>query len=126
VVEFPCSFPEGTVTADDLTVYEQLDKVKFMQEKWSDNSVSVTAYYEKEELPELRKFIEDNFDENFKTLSFLLKSGASGFKQMPYEEISKEQYDYLSSLVKPITTVDFKEEDMEEMGACGIGGCPIK
>jgi len=126
VVEFPCSFPEGTVTADDLTVYEQLDKVKFMQEKWSDNSVSVTAYYEKGELPELRKYIEENFDENFKTLSFLLKSGASGFKQMPYEEISKEQYDYLRSLVKPITSVDFKEEDMEEMVSCSIGGCPTK
>lgn len=126
VVEFPCKYPEGTVSANDMTVYEQLDMVKYMQKNWSDNSVSVTAYYEKEDLPKLRKYIEDNFGENFKTLSFLLKMGASGFKQLPYEDISQEQYDYLIAKVKPITTTDINEEDLEELGACGLGGCPIK
>ena len=100
--------------------------VKFMQKNWSDNSVSVTAYYTKEELPELKKYIEDNFADSFKTLSFLLKMNNSGFKQLPYEAISKAQYEYLSSLVKPITDYDIDEDDLEELGACGIGGCPIK
>lgn len=126
VVEFPCKYPDGTISAEDMTVFEQLDTVKFMQENWSDNSVSVTAYYTKEDLPELKKYIEENFQENFKTLSFLLKQGASGFKQLPFEEISKEQYEYLSSLTKPITSIEINEEDIEELGACGLGGCPIK
>jgi len=126
VVEFPCSYPEGTVTAEDMTVFDQLKVVKFMQSNWSDNSVSVTAYYNKDELPEIKKYLEENFKDNFKSLSFLLKSGASGFKQLPYEDISKEQYDYLSKLVKPIRTVEINEEDLEELGACGLGGCPIK
>lgn len=126
VVEFPCKYPDGTISAEDMSVFEQLDTVKFMQKNWSDNSVSVTAYYEKSDLPELKKYIEDNFGSEFKTLSFLLKQGASGFKQLPFEEISKEQYEYLSSLTKPITNIEINEEDIEELGACGLGGCPIK
>lgn len=126
VVEFPCKYPDGTVTAEDMTVYEQLDMVKFMQKNWSDNSVSVTAYYEKEDLPKLREYIEENFNDNFKTLSFLLKQGASGFKQLPFEDITEEQYEYLSSLVKPITVAEVNEEDLDDLGACGLGGCPIK
>lgn len=126
VVEFPCKYPDGIISASDMTVYEQLDTVKFMQKNWSDNSVSVTAYYEKEDLPELRKYIEDNFDNNFKTLSFLLKMSASGFKQLPLEDITEEQYKYLKARVKPITSVIINEDDLEELGACAGGACPIK
>lgn len=125
-VEFPCKYPEGTVSAEDMTVFEQLEKVKFMQKNWSDNSVSVTAYYEKEDLPKIKEYLNKNFKDNFKTLSFLLKMEQSGFKQMPFESISKEQYEYLSSKVKPITDVVINEDDLEELGACGLGGCPIK
>lgn len=126
VVEFPCKYPDGTVSAEDMTVFEQLDVVKFMQRDWSDNSVSVTAYYSKEELPELRKYVEENFNDNFKTLSFLLKMGASGFKQMPFEAITEPQYEYLKARTKPITSVVINEEDLEELGACAGGACPIK
>lgn len=125
VAEFPCKYPDGVVSADDMTVFEQLDMVKFMQQNWSDNSVSVTAYYKKEELPELRKYLEENFNDNFKTLSFLLYSG-HGFAQAPFEPISKEQYEFLSQGVRPILKAEINEEDVEEMGSCGIGGCPIK
>lgn len=126
VVEFPCKYPDGTKSAEDMTFKEQLEDVRFLQENWSDNSVSVTVYYDKEDLPELKKYIEENFNENFKTLSFLLKMNNSGFKQLPFESISKEQYEYLSSLVKPILSAEINEEDVEELGACGVGGCPIK
>lgn len=125
VAEFPCKYNEGVRSAEDMTVFQQLDAVRFMQENWSDNSVSVTAYYKKKELPELRKYLEDNFKDNFKTLSFLLYSG-HGFAQAPFEPISKEQYEFLSAKVKPIVSIEINEEDMEELGACGIGGCPIK
>jgi len=126
IVEFPCKYPDGVVSFEDMTVFEQLDTVKFMQKNWSDNSVSVTAYYSKEDLPALKEYVEENFSENFKTLSFLLKGSASGFKQIPEESITKEQYKYLMERVVPITSVEINEDDIEDLGACGIGGCPIK
>lgn len=127
IVEFPCKYPEGTPSAEDISVFDQLETVKFMQKNWSDNSVSVTAYYNKEDLPKLKEYLDENFKDNFKTLSFLLNLGASGFKQMPFESISKEQYEFLSSKVKPITKVEVLEEDVFDLGdSCGIGGCPIK
>ena len=125
VVEFPCKYPDGVVGADDIDIIDQLEKVKFMQKNWSDNSVSVTAYYTKEDLPRIKEYLEENFKDNFKTLSFLLYTG-HGFVQAPYEPISKEQYEYLSSRVKPIESIDLNEEDLEELGGCSIGSCPIK
>lgn len=125
VVEFPCKNPEGTLTAADVTLIDQLEKVKFMQKNWSDNSVSVTAYYTKEELPMLKEYVRENFGENFKTLSFLLKGSASGFRQLPYEAITEAQYNHLSSLTTPITTVEVKESDFE-VESCSSGSCPIK
>jgi ribonucleoside-triphosphate reductase len=125
VVEFPCKYPDGVVSAEDTDVIDQLEMVKFMQKNWSDNSVSVTAYYTKEDLPRIKKYLEDNFKDNFKTLSFLLYTG-HGFQQAPFEAISKEQYEYLKEKVLPITNIELNEDDAEELGSCGIGGCPIK
>ncbi len=125
VVEFPCKYSDGVISAKDMTVFEQLDTVKFMQKNWSDNSVSVTAYYEMEDLPKLRAYIEKNFGENFKTLSFLLQGSESGFKQLPYEGISKERYEYLNNLTHPITSVVISEDDYE-LDSCANGACPIK
>lgn len=128
VASFPCAYPDGTKLAKDMTVFEQLEDVKFLQKNWSDNSVSVTAYYTLEELPEIRKYIEENFNDNFKTLSFLLKSDASGFKQMPYEGITKEQYEEMIKTVKPITSLEvgFDEDDIEGADDCASGACPVK
>lgn len=127
VASFPCKYPDGTKSADDMTVFEQLDDVKFLQKNWSDNSVSVTAYYVKEELPELKKYIEENFNDNFKTLSFLLKSGASGFKQMPFEGITKEQYEEMTKGTKQIVSAEsFNADDVEEVDDCASGACPVK
>ena len=125
IVEFPCKYTTDVKSAEEVTVMEQLEVVKFMQENWSDNSVSVTAYYNKEDLPKLKAYIKKNFKDNFKTLSFLLNTG-HGFTQAPYEKISEEQYEYLSSKVIPITSVEINEDDIEDLGSCGLGGCPIK
>jgi ribonucleotide reductase alpha subunit len=125
VFEFPVEWPDGTKTQDDVTVFEQLDMVRFMQKNWSDNSVSVTAYYNREDIPEIKKFISAFFKDNFKTLSFLLKVD-HGFKQAPYETISKDQYEYISSKIRPMGSISIDEEEVGEFEACGIGGCPIK
>jgi len=124
VVEFPCSVPEGTPVAATSNWKEQLDVIRRMQAEWSDNSVSCTVYYKKEDLPEIKTYLNENYGENFKTLSFLLES-EHGFDQAPYETISKEEYEKAISGVRPITSVEVSEDDFDVEG-CEGGACPIK
>lgn len=124
VVSFPCKLPDTTPIAANYSWKEQLEMVKWMQENWSDNSVSCTIYYRKEDLSDIKKYLEDNYCDNFKTLSFLLYSD-HGFKQAPYETISKEVYDNMCIGIKPITSINIKEEDFD-IDECEGGMCPIK
>jgi len=124
VVEFPCKLPETTPVAANYTWKEQLDMVKRMQEEWSDNSVSCTVYYRKEDLEEIKQYLAEHYATSFKTISFLLYHG-HGFVQAPYETITKEQYDELVSKTTPIATVEVMESDFE-LADCDNGSCPIK
>ena len=123
VVSFPFAYPDGTVLASEMTAISQLETVKWLQEVWSDNSVSCTVYYRKEELPEIKKYLAKNYKNNHKSLSFLLHS-EHGFKQAPYEEITKEAYDELVSKTKLITKID--EASFDGGDECASGACPVK
>jgi len=123
VAEFPFSYPEGTRLAADMSAIDQLEVVRRLQSEWSDNAVSCTIYYRKEELPEIKEYLTKYYDKNFKSLSFLLHS-EHGFDQAPLEEISKEEYEdrvKKSRLITSVASVEF-EEDLE----CATGVCPIK
>lgn len=126
VVEFPCKYPEGTPSGEEIDVLEQLEMVKKMQTIWSDNSVSVTAYYKPEDIDRIKEYLDNNFKDNFKTLSFLLYTG-HGFRQAPFEPITKEKYLELSANVTPITSLaSINEDDISGVDECAGGACPIK
>lgn len=130
VVSFPCHYPEHTIFADDCTALQQLEYVKRLQSEWSDNSVSVTCYYRKEELPKIREWLDKNYRDNMKTVSFLLHS-EHGFAQAPYEKISKEEYEKMKQDTRPIAGshgLHYNKDDEEFMGdtECAGGMCPIK
>lgn len=124
VVEFPFSYPEGTVVANDMNAVDQLEVVKRLQTEWSDNAVSCTVYYSKEELDGVREYLAKNYNKNFKSLSFLLHS-EHGFKQAPLEEISKETFENLVANTTLITSVRSVGE-FEAADECASGVCPIK
>lgn len=124
VVEFPFSYPEGTKLAAEMTAIDQLKEVKRLQEEWSDNSISCTIYYKKEELPEIREYLKKHYKNNHKSLSFLLHSD-HGFHQAPLEEITKEQYE---SMIKSTTLITEIKQflDMADDADCAGGACPIR
>lgn len=124
VVSFPCKYPEHTIFAKNMTAIDQLEIVKRLQTEWSDNAVSVTVYYKLEELDAIRQWLKDNYTDNVKSCSFLLHN-EHGFKQAPYEEITKEQYEELSAKVIPITKGNINLEE-DYSGECANGVCPIK
>jgi ribonucleotide reductase alpha subunit len=126
VVEFPCETPDGALFADDMGVIKQLEMVKKLQEVWSDNAVSVTAYYSEEELPALKQWLSDNYENGIKSVSFLMRQ-KHGFKQAPYEEITKEQYEAKKSKVKSILNINQNlGSDTLDGIECEGGACPIK
>lgn len=125
VVEFPCKSPDNAVLACDMTAVSQLEWVKKMQTEWADNAVSVTVYYRKDELEEIKTWLSQNYDTSIKSVSFLLHADHN-FPLPPYEEITKEQYDKLLAKVDmsvPMYAVSNMAIDFDD---CATGACPVK
>ena len=124
IVSFPCKVPETTPVAGNFSWKDQADVIRRVQREWSDNSVSCTVTYKKEDLPDIKEYLKKHFRKEIKTMSFLLYSG-HGFVQAPYETITKELYEEMVAKVTPITGIDIKE-DVFEITECENGACPIK
>ena len=125
VVYFPCKTPEGSILTKDMDVIKQLDMVKKLQTVWSDNAVSVTAYYKPEELESLKTWLKDNYENNIKSVSFLLFKD-HGFKQAPYQEIDEATYLAANAKVKPLIAILSGNVEMLDMAECAGGACPIR
>lgn len=123
VVSFPFRHPDHAVLAKDVTAIQQLETVKWLQEVWSDNSVSCTVYYRMEELPEIKKYLKKNYKQNHKSLSFLLHN-EHGFKQAPLEEITEQQYNELVANTQTINSVAEASIGLDD--DCATGACPIR
>lgn len=125
IIEFPCFTGAKTTLAKDMTAVQQLELVVKLQTLWSDNAVSCTVYYRKEELPAIREWLKDNYKERIKSVSFLLHK-EHGFKQAPYEEITEEKYRELIKGIKPIEQARIEADKTTELDECAGGVCPIK
>lgn len=125
VVSFPCKVPDGTILAKDLSATQQLEYVKRLQTEWSDNAVSCTVYYKKDELPEIKEWLKKNYNDGVKSVSFLLHS-EHGFQQAPLEEITKESYEEYSGRVIPIVKGEVHEDSDLMDKECVGGTCPLK
>jgi len=126
VVDFPCMSPEGSVLATAMTAVEQLEWVKKMQTVWADNAVSVTVYYRKEELGLIKEWLEKNYDDGVKSVSFLLHSDHN-FPLPPYEACTKEAYEKMLASIDFNVPLQQKSFDGElDLDNCATGACPIK
>ena len=124
VVDFYQKAPEGLPVADeDWTTWKQLNTLLLAQKHWADQAVSVTVYYKREDLPALKEWLANNL-KFLKTISFLCHS-EHGFAQAPKEAITKEQYERLSTKIKPIDLEKIGEGDLESL-ECAGGVCPVK
>jgi len=124
VVSFPFRHPDHAVLAKDMTAIDQLETVKWLQQVWSDNSVSCTVYYRMEELPEIKKYLKKHYKGSHKSLSFLLHS-EHGFKQAPLEEITEEQYNELVANTRTITAISDGDIGLDD-AECASGACPVR
>ena len=93
VFSFPVKAPEGAIVRNDLTAIDHLNIWLVYQRAWCEHKPSITVSVKEEEWMEVGAWVYKNFDE-VSGISFLPHSEHT-YKQAPYQEISKEEYDAL-------------------------------
>jgi ribonucleoside-triphosphate reductase len=93
VVEIPI-YIGNVKTIDDVTMWEQLEVAAFLQNYYADNQVSCTVTFDPETEGQHIAAALNTYQYRLKGISFLPRfKGSTAYPQMPYEKISKEQYD---------------------------------
>jgi ribonucleoside-diphosphate reductase alpha chain len=93
VFSFPVKAPEGAIVRNDLTAIDHLNIWLVYQRAWCEHKPSITVSVKEDEWMEVGAWVYKNFDE-VSGISFLPHSEHT-YKQAPYQEISKEEYDAL-------------------------------
>ena len=91
VFSFPVKAPEGAIVRNDLTAIDHLNIWLVYQRAWCEHKPSITVSVKEDEWMEVGAWVYKNFDE-VSGISFLPHSEHT-YKQAPYQEISKEEYD---------------------------------
>ena len=129
VVHFPVKSPDKAITRNDRTALEQCEYWLKVKNNYTEHNPSVTITYKPDEVLDIIKWVWENQDK-IGGMTFLPAYDAS-FKQMPYQEISKEEYD---KLVAEFPNIDFskiyryEEEDYTTAAqelACFAGNCDV-
>ena len=107
-VEFPIHEPYFVKGKRDVSMWEQLEIAAQYQNYWADNSVSITVTFKPEEANSIKDALE-MYESRLKAVSFL-RYEETGYKQAPYEPITKQKYNKLIKNVKPITRIDTDEQ----------------
>lgn len=122
VVSFPVKEEHFDRAVSEVTMWEQMENTAQMQYYWSDNQVSVTVNFKEEEAKDIEKVLEC-YETRLKSVSFLPTSN-HGYKQAPYEPITKEEYEVMKIGLKPYS-FNHNTHDSEEK-FCDGAACEIE
>ena len=100
VVFFPIK-SDAARSEKDVSIYEKMALAAQAQRYWSDNSVSVTVTFDVEKESEAVGTALHMYDGQLKTVSFL-PMGNHVYPQMPYTQITEEEYLEYSMILFPI------------------------
>ena len=85
----------------DVSIFEKMSLAATAQRYWSDNSVSVTVSFDSEKEAEHIGTVLHMYDGQLKTVSFL-PQGNFTYPQMPYTQITSDEYDDATMKLFPI------------------------
>ena len=100
VVFFPIK-SEAKRSEKDVSIYEKTSLAATAQHYWSDNSVSVTVSFDAKKEKDAVGTVLHMFDGQLKTISFLPMGNAT-YPQMPYTQITPEEYEEYRMTLFPI------------------------
>lgn len=129
VVHFPVKAPPGAITRNSRSAVEQCEY--WLQNKiyWTEHNPSCTITYRPDEVIDLMKWVWEHRDQ-IGGLSFLPAFDAN-YAQMPYVEISQEEYERLAAKFPVIDFAKlyyYEDEDLTTAAqelACVAGVCDV-
>lgn len=128
IFTFPKKAPEGAVLRSDLDAISHLKLWLAYQRFYCEHKPSVTISVMEREWPAVGAFVWEHFDE-MSGVSFLPYDGGT-YRQAPYEDCTKEQYEAMLAIMP--TSIDWDsivetEDNVEgvQMLACTANGCEI-
>jgi len=126
VFSFPQKAPNGLVR-DDVTPISHLELWLTYQRFWCEHKPSVTISVSEKDWPSVGAWTWNNFAD-ISGVSYLPYDGGT-YRQAPYEECTKEQYEDLKATMPKIDWTAFKEVTDNVEGAqqlaCSAGVCEI-
>ena len=131
VFSFPMKVDDSAVFRTDMTAIEQLELWKVYQENWCEHKPSVTISVKEHEWLEVGAWVYENF-KYMSGVSFLPFSEHT-YKQAPYQDCTKEEYEVLLNQMPQTVEWDklaeYEQTDMtigaQEL-ACAAGFCEIQ
>ncbi len=129
VLEFPCRAPEGALVLGGQSAIEQLEHWKVFKQNYTEHNPSVTIYVKDDEWLAVGHWVYANWDV-VGGLSFLPYDGGV-HTQLPFETISKEEYEQRMAAFPEIDwsrLVRYESEDMttcHQQFACTSGACSL-
>lgn len=90
-------------SSSEVPAYEKIHLAAEIQHWWSDNAVSCTVDFTQEEAETIPTLLA-MYDGKLKGISFLPQVDGGAYKHMPYERITKEEFE---AMAKDISKVDF-------------------
>jgi ribonucleoside-diphosphate reductase alpha chain len=130
VFSFPVKSPDAAIVRNDLSAIDHLNTWLVYQREWCEHKPSITVSVKEEEWMEVGAWVYKHFDE-VSGISFLPHSDHT-YKQAPYQECSKEEYEeLLNKMPKTINWSDlafYEKEDMttgSQTFACSADNCEV-
>lgn len=129
VVEFPVQAPAGMVKAD-VSAIQQLENYKMFMKYYVDHNCSITVHVRENEWDQVEDWVWENWDDVV-ALSFLSYDD-SFYELLPYEEISKEEYEKRKAALRPfnpslLSKYEFDETELDIGDSeCVNGVCPVR
>jgi ribonucleoside-diphosphate reductase alpha chain len=126
VFSFPTKAPKNSVTRNEISAIQQLEQYLNYKDNWCEHNPSITVYVKEHEWMEVGAWVYKHFDDII-GVTFLPHSDHV-YKQAPYQEITKEEYDeMIKTFPKSIDWTKLQEntdltEGAQEL-ACVAGVC---
>ncbi len=127
VVHFPVKSPDSAIMRSDMTAIEQCEYWLSVKLNWTEHNPSVTITYQENEVLDLIKWVWTH-QEVIGGMTFLPHFDAQ-YSQMPYMEITEDEYEELKENFPPIDFSKIYRYELEDYTtvaqevACFAGGC---